>query len=1014
VFQGAGASPLDVAEGMRVRVTGVVSEQFGMTQLQNVTVQVLPGSGAGDVSATVLNLPSANLEAFEGMLVTVPQKLVVIDQGNLDNFGEIKLYAAEGDGLAGLVDEAPDGRPYTFTQTNDPSKEGFAAHQAEVARRSIIYDDGQSGTPDPLRNPDGDGAYSTATAIQNGDSIIGLTGVLDYGFNAFRLRSVDDGQNDFADTNPREAAAADVGGTLKVASLNVLNFFVTLNTNPNDDRSNTDPSDNIDNGMDPRGANDEAEFQRQVAKLVHAITVLNADIVALMEIENDFSKPTSPDFLNGDYATRAALYRIEGNAVGYLVEKLNEAAGGDVYSYVDPGMNSVGTDAIAVAFIYKNDVVGIASGTKVAVDLHAVNDRPTVAVTFEQFSTGETFTAVANHFKSKGSGSGAGNTDILDGQGRSNGDRVAQATRLDEWLETKPTTSADGDYLLLGDFNAYHQEDPIRLLSREGYAPLGVNTDYSYTFDGQIGSLDHALANASLRAQVSGITKWHINADEAEALDYNLGSGRSPALFDPASPFRVSDHDPILVGLALNSAPKAADAAATVAEDGTLTGAVSAADPNPRDVVTYSLVTGPTKGALQLQADGTYSYTPNADYNGSDSFTFRASDGSLSDTGVVAITVTPVNDAPVAQNGAASTDEDARVTGRLAATDVEGQALTYALAGQAANGAVVVNADGSYSYTPNADFNGTDSFSFTASDGSAAGTGVVTVTVAPVNDAPIALDDVASVKEDATITGTTRLNDSDVDQGDVLTVTGVSGARGAGVAGAAVQGAHGVLTLQADGGYSYQASDNDLLLAGERATDVFTYTLSDGKGGQDTATLTITVNGTDEVIDGTGRDDLLVGFGGAETLNGGGGQDTLRGGAGDDVLNGGEGLDHLYGGAGADTFVFEAATSTERTGKASLAIDVVFDFDGALDTLQFNGLAGFEARILKVQTVGNTNAAESVLGVELDGLARHLGARDPVTIVYGDWNGDGQADFALALMKTASVEQNDFTGVSWG
>jgi hypothetical protein len=112
--------------------------------------------------------------------------------------------------------------------------------------------------------------------------------------------------------------------------------------------------------------------------------------------------------------------------------------------------------------------------------------------------------------------------------------------------------------------------------------------------------------------------------------------------------------------------------------------------------------------------------------------------------------------------------------------------------------------------------------------------------------------------------------------------------------------------------------------------------------------------------------------------------------------------------------VFEAATSTERTGKASLAIDVVFDFDGALDTLQFNGLAGFEARILKVQTVGNTNAAESVLGVELDGLARHLGARDPVTIVYGDWNGDGQADFALALMKTASVEQNDFTGVSWG
>jgi predicted extracellular nuclease len=222
------------------------------------------------------------------MLVRVPQTLVVAGQHDLERLGELRLYAPEGDGLGGLVDEAADGRPYTYTQTNDPSVTGFAAHEAEVAKRTIIYDDGLNGTWQGIQNPNGGGLRHSDTAPQAGDSISGLVGVLDYGFNNFRIRSVADGQNQFADTNPREAAPPEVGGSLTVASFNVLNYFVTL-----DDGGRTD------NGQEPRGANSEAEFARQTDKLVNTIITLDADVLALNEIENDFSKPASTADLTG-------------------------------------------------------------------------------------------------------------------------------------------------------------------------------------------------------------------------------------------------------------------------------------------------------------------------------------------------------------------------------------------------------------------------------------------------------------------------------------------------------------------------------------------------------------------------------------------------------------------------------------------------------------------------------------------------------------------------------------------
>jgi predicted extracellular nuclease len=135
------------------------------------------------------------------------------------------------------------------------------------------------------------------------------------------------------------------------------------------------------------------------------------------------------------------------------------------------------------------------------------------------------------------------------------------------WIATDPTNSGDRDYLIIGDLNAYAQEDPIRALESAGYTNLvgqfgGINA-YSYVFDGQAGYLDHALANASLASQVTGVTEWHINADEPSVFDYDdniVDPGENPsnpplnpsALYQ-VNPYRTSDHDPVLIGLNLTS-----------------------------------------------------------------------------------------------------------------------------------------------------------------------------------------------------------------------------------------------------------------------------------------------------------------------------------------------------------------------------------------------------------------------------------------------------------------------------
>jgi uncharacterized protein len=194
-----------------------------------------------------------------------------------------------------------------------------------------------------------------------------------------------------------------------------------------------------------------------------------------------------------------------------------------------------------------------------SVDARFLDDynRPVLAQAFMENATGGILTVAVNHLKSKGSDCNAvGDPDLFDGAGNCNLTRKAAAEALVDWLATDPTGSGDLDALIIGDLNAYDKEDPIDVLLAGGYTDLVYHFQgeygYSYVFDGQLGYLDHALANDNLLAQVTGTTVWHINADEPDLIDYDMSfkQDAQDALYAPDA-YRSSDHDPVIVGLDL-------------------------------------------------------------------------------------------------------------------------------------------------------------------------------------------------------------------------------------------------------------------------------------------------------------------------------------------------------------------------------------------------------------------------------------------------------------------------------
>ncbi len=519
IFVDSALLQVDVSAGDIVRVTGTAFELSDagvtLTQLRRVKSIEVCGSRAS-VTPVEVTLPVTDVfdwEQWEGMLVTLPQELTVTQLYNLGRYGEVMLSAG--------------GRLFQPTNISLPGEPALEV-AAENARRSIILDDGLSiQNADPTRYPPG--GLSADNILRSGYAVTGVTGVVDHRYGTYRVYATE--APEFVQANPRENVPDDVGGRLRIASFNVLNYF------NGDGAGGGFPTE--------RGADTPEEFERQRVKILKAILALDADVVGLIEIENDGDGPQS--------------------AIADLVNGLNAAAGDEVYAYIPDAEeqplpiagSDEGGDAIKQAIIYRPAAVTPVGDPVTTLEAPFNQRRPPVAQAFEENATGERFIVVVNHFKSKGcSGSGV-DPDTGDGQGCWNNERVQAARTLLAWLATDPTDTGDPDVLVLGDLNAYAMEEPIRVFLDAGYVNLVKrfegDTDYSYVYYGQAGSLDHALANASLSEQVTGATIWHINADEPRVFDYNVeykSENHVVSLYEP-SPFRSSDHDPVLVGVAL-------------------------------------------------------------------------------------------------------------------------------------------------------------------------------------------------------------------------------------------------------------------------------------------------------------------------------------------------------------------------------------------------------------------------------------------------------------------------------
>ncbi len=567
-------------------MVGQVAEFFGETQV-NATVSigsvVVTPTPPTSVTPTPVSLPSAgtfvsstgepiaDLEIYEGMLVEFIGYYEVTEHFNLDRFGEVVL--AQG------------GRFTQYTQANLPDAVGYPAHLEEIGSRTLYLDDGLTvQNPDPIRYPFP--GLDSSNTVRIGDVATQLIGNIRFsrgsggsGDEAYRLEPVVEPA--FIPANPRESAPGRPGGSVRVVSINVLNFFTSIDESgaecfPSFTRSNC------------RGADSQTEYDRQLEKLVTAMAEMDADVFGLVEIENNYVD--GPD-----------------SAIQTLVNALNADASTacEQYEAVMPGMDRIGDDAIAVGAIYCASRVSIARHTWPAIlddaELERLAERnrsiiefleriglqwladrwprfPTfdgpvfdgpgtsrapLAVTFRQGHSGRKFTVVVNHFKSKGSSGLFGtcsadpsvdpNCDQGDGAGFWDERRTDASRAVAAWMRTNPTHARGDSVIVLGDLNAYLNEDPVLELENSGYVNLVRNDPgaYSFAFDRQLGTLDYVLVDRWLARRIVQVTEWHINADEPDALDYNLDFGRNPALFDGTIPQRSSDHDPLIVDFAL-------------------------------------------------------------------------------------------------------------------------------------------------------------------------------------------------------------------------------------------------------------------------------------------------------------------------------------------------------------------------------------------------------------------------------------------------------------------------------
>lgn len=539
IFVYTGDAGVDVTIGDHVKVTGVAKEHEGLTELapgaDGVTVLDEPAEA---VKPAEIPYPTtdADREAYEGMLLAPQGSFTVSDNYDANYFGEFTLAA----GTTPLVQP---------TDVAKPSSDEAADVAADNAAREVRLDDGATidfsngddrNTPLPY-------LLSSKTQVRVGAPVtFDAPVILEWRYDAWRFQPTtrltadnDESVNPVTFGKTREGRPDDVGGDIQLATFNVLNYFTTTGDRLDGCSYYRDREGNpigVKGGCDARGAANRENLERQQVKIVKAINRLGADVVTLEEIENS-----------------AVFGKDRDQALSRLVEALNAAPGDHRWSYAPtPDSVPADEDVIRTAIIYRKDVVRAIGKSVILDDPAFANARPPLAQTFRERggARDDTFVVIANHFKSKGGDGTGDNADTGDGQGAFNGDRVRQAEALVAFADERSAAARTPSIFLMGDFNAYSQEDPMQVFYDAGYVDLGsARTDEStYVYDGMVGSLDHVLASDVAAEGVAGVDIWNINSVEPVAYEYSRYNYNATLLYDE-SPFRSSDHDPIVVGI---------------------------------------------------------------------------------------------------------------------------------------------------------------------------------------------------------------------------------------------------------------------------------------------------------------------------------------------------------------------------------------------------------------------------------------------------------------------------------
>lgn len=558
VFVYGSSAVAAVEVGDHVEVTGEVTEYNGLTEVTAQGEDVTQLDEPGSVQPAEVPWPGsdAERERLEGMLLAPQGDFTVTDNYSLNNYAEIGL-AAGTEPLRQPTDVAPYG-----------SAEAEAQNARNKAGR-VTLDDGAS-TNFLGADANKDIALPWLTddpTIRVGEPVsFEKPVVLDYRFDLWRFQptaQLTAGDENgvlpasFGDTRTR--APRDVGGDVKVGSFNVLNYFPTTGDELSgcsyyEDRDG-DPV-TVSGGCDVRGAAEQEDFERQQTKIVQAINAMGVDVVSLEEIENSRYFSGDRDAAMADLvdALNESSEQAGSTGNGGKARGGKERDGSGTWSYVpSPDELPASEDVIRTGFIYKRDAVKAQGESFIYDGPEFGNARQPLAQVFKPAKGrgGDKFLLIVNHFKSKGSAPSAPDPNADYGQGGWNVARTEQARALVRFADELKGRTGVRKVYLDGDFNSYSYEDPIQVLRKAGYVSLEerfVPQKSTYLFGGLVGSLDHGFANAAALETTTGADVWNINAFESVALEYSRHNYNATSFYAP-TPYRSSDHDPIVFGV---------------------------------------------------------------------------------------------------------------------------------------------------------------------------------------------------------------------------------------------------------------------------------------------------------------------------------------------------------------------------------------------------------------------------------------------------------------------------------